>query len=89
MLTGLLNFFSMVARTRMYCNSLSANLSKMVEHVKRVFHFFCISFRMWQVGDAVDIFKDLEDGTMSKEEARNVLRSRQDLDSASLDTLFR
>jgi len=32
---------------------------------------------------------DFEEGTLSKKEARNVLRSRPDLDSASLDALFK
>ena len=44
---------------------------------------------LWQVGDAVDVFADLEEGTLSKQEARNVLRARKDLDSSSLDTLFK
>jgi len=42
-----------------------------------------------KVGDAVDLFADFEEGTLSKKEARNVLRSRPDLDSASLDALFK
>jgi hypothetical protein len=41
------------------------------------------------VGDAVDIFADLEDDTLTRDEARNVLRARKDLDSASLDALFK
>ena len=50
---------------------------------------FPIPGSWWQPGDAVDIFADLEDDTLTREEARNVLRTRKDLDPASLDALFK
>ena len=42
-----------------------------------------------RAGDAVDLYADLGDGVLSKEEARRVLHARKDLDPGHIDTLFR